>query len=205
MSRSWTSVRGSRAAVPVLQLTPSERIVFGEDQLPAPTDADRLRDTEREILTAVNTAPPGSDEFVVVLCTTSGDENLWCIDPALDDEHASRVADRIVRTQIHLYRELLTRRAIAFFVVELAIRDAGLLREAGARLADELAPHDAGQGHVVGSDSWLVARYALYTSSHLEETLTHVLPQMANVLTRRSERARRQSREFSSTVPPKFG
>ncbi len=182
----------------VLHLTLAEPIVFRDEHLASTTGPRDLYEMERDVLVATSSVLAAHDAFVVVLSASAENGSRWGIDPELDEPRAARVAEQIVRAQLPLYRELLSRGGTAFFVVGLSMLDAALLREAGARVADELSPIGDQQPLVVGSDAWLVAHYALFTSSHLEETLTNVLPQMANVLARRGERARRQSREFSA-------
>lgn len=204
MSCEWTSAHGHDAVVRVLHVTLAEPVVFHDERLSSTAGPRELHDMEREVLVAANSVLTAHEAFVVVLSASAeSTESRWGIDPELDEARAAQVAEQIVRAQLPLYRELLARGATAFFVVGLSMLDAALLREAGARVADELAPIGDRQPLIVGSDAWLVAHYALFTSSHLEETLTNVLPQMANVLARRGERARRQSREFAGYQPPK--
>ena len=206
LNSEWSSSGGSNETVAVLQLTPSASVKLGAEPLwPLPKGNGYLGADEREILLATDSTRGGSADFVLVFNARDESRTLWCIDPELDDAEADRVAERFLRAQLPLYRELLARRAIAFFSVGLSLRDAVLLRCASTRVARALGPAGSFVAPQVGSDAWLMGTFAVFTSGRSAETLTNVLPKMANVLGRRGARARRQSREISSWVPPKFG
>ncbi len=202
----WSSPGGSNETVAVLQLTPSASVKLSAERFwTLPKSNSYLGADERDILLATDSHRSGSGDFVVVFNARDEQRALWSIDPELDDPAADRVAERFLRAQLPLYRELLARRAIAFFSVGLSLRDAVLLRCASSRLARLLGSAGSTLTTEVGSDSWLMGRFAVFTSGRSAETLNNVLPKMANVLGRRGERARRQSREITSWVPPKFG
>jgi len=204
LNSEWSSPGGSNEKVAVLQLTPSASVKLGADRFwTVPKSSSYLGADERDILLATDSHRGGIGDFVVVFNARDEERALWSIDSELDDLEADRVAERFLRGQLPLYRELLARRAIAFFSVGLSLRDAVLLRCASTRLSRLLGAASSTLAAEVGSDAWLMGRFAVFTSGRSAETLNNVLPKMANVLGRRGERARRQSREITGWVPPK--
>lgn len=203
LNSEWSSSGRENETVAVLQLTPSASVKLGSERLwTLPKSNAYLGADERDILNATDANRAGSVDFVLVFNARDEKRALWSIDSELDDVAANRVAESFLRAQLPLYRELLARRAIAFFSVGLSLRDAVLLRCASSRLARMLRPSESVAAEV-GSDAWLMGRFVVFTSGRSKETLNNVLPSMANVLGRRGERARRQSRDISSWVPPK--
>ncbi len=188
----WATVEGPSGAMATLTLTLGAPALIGRDSSPA------LRsDLRRSILAAIDGAGRGGPDFVLILRTQSDGHTLLRIDPEIGEADARGVAETVVESMVELYRALLTRRVLAFLFVGLDLRDAQLFRAASGKVGAELGRE---AGSAPGSDAWLVERFALFTSMDSHKSLEGMLSSLSSVLSRRGERARKATGEF--TLPP---